>query len=215
MTDAANSAEQRPTSPARFVLVSTSLSLCDLDEDSRQCPICLEPYIEPQNTSPDGEHGQHGQEWAMRVEKSATGHGVITCCRHVFGSRCLDEHINSSEAWSNKCPLCRQVWGPPHELAPHRPPPPPPPREDIRRDHTDSVTQRSEGSSAGQNNPSRDRLPSQFRDTFAPQEGGEHVELIDVTISEIEAALSRIYQGRQQQQGGSDPASNGEASSDA
>ncbi|KAF2658547.1 hypothetical protein K491DRAFT_756050 [Lophiostoma macrostomum CBS 122681] len=31
-------------------------------------------------------------------------------CRHVYGHRCLAEHLYSDTAWSNTCPICREVW---------------------------------------------------------------------------------------------------------
>jgi hypothetical protein len=103
-----------------FILFTTPVYLNSIPLECRTCPICAEPYIEPSKSRPNLEDTD---EWAMRVDMSATDAGSRKCCGHIFGRRCLEKHINSHGAWHNKCPLCRQEWWTtnPKELPQHRP----------------------------------------------------------------------------------------------
>ncbi|KAK3217467.1 hypothetical protein GRF29_1g3167710 [Pseudopithomyces chartarum] len=177
-----------------FVLFTTPIQLCCLEPDSRHCPICSEPYIEPQNTRPTGEDGK---EWAMRVDMSATEDASTKCCRHVFGRRCLEKHINSKGPWHNKCPLCRQKWwindAPLHHSSIN---------EALgRRTRSGSFWRRSERGSGRQSESAREGFIGQILDTFAVAEGSER---IDATVQEVEETLERLYQSRGQRSRGSD-----------
>ena len=79
-------ASQRLSAKAKAFLTSLpTLSLKDLQEDDRDCPICMETY------SPR-------REYPVRLP-----------CDHVMGKKCLFKWLNSSivNANRNTCPTCR------------------------------------------------------------------------------------------------------------
>lgn len=75
------------------------------DDRTTECSICHMPYADPPQNYvhpdlPDGE-----QEYAVQVQDRGE-------CKHVFGRRCLEQHIRSGNPWSHTCPLCRTEWFP-------------------------------------------------------------------------------------------------------
>lgn len=170
-----------------FILFTTPIYLNNIPPDSRTCPICSEPYIEPLKARPRPEDTD---EWAMRVDMSATDEGSTKCCGHIFGRRCLEKHINSQGAWHNKCPLCRQAWWiTPVETLQHAS------RGTAsgQRVHDGGIERRR--SSRRQDRPSRSSLVREVLDTFAVQGMSEQ---IDATLEEVEQKLALIYRGRGQ-----------------
>ncbi|KAF1973104.1 hypothetical protein BU23DRAFT_554636 [Bimuria novae-zelandiae CBS 107.79] len=191
MTGHVADAQQTAAPIPAFVLFTTPIHLECLAPDSRTCPICSEPYIEPQNTRPSPEDNE---EWAMRVDMSATNQGSMKCCRHIFGRRCLEKHIKSCGPWHNKCPLCRQKWWISED----------PPRHSsltqaiTQRIRTGRVGRRAGGSTRGQNQSQRSTFIGQVLETFAVDEGNER---INATVHEVEETLDLLYQSQAQRQG--------------
>lgn len=75
------------------------------DCSDKECPICLAPYASPPPTSvhpalPSGE-----EEYPVQIQDKAE-------CTHVFGRRCLEDHLRGGNPWSRTCPFCRTVWMP-------------------------------------------------------------------------------------------------------
>ena len=81
--------EASPTRAETFLQSLPPLSLTDLPHDTKDCPICMEPYLAAQhNESP-----------------------VRLPCTHVMGKDCLQSWLNSStlNRNNNTCPMCRAV----------------------------------------------------------------------------------------------------------
>jgi len=121
----------------------------------------------------------------MRVDMSATDSGSTKCCRHIFGRRCLEKHVNSRGAWHNKCPLCRQMWWGAAYEAPHHSSRE---RAGTRRIRDGRVRRRGD---RRQDGPSRFGFVRQVLDTFAVEEGSEQIK---ATVQEVEERLARMYQ---------------------
>lgn len=178
------SVPKRPT--PGFVLFTTPIRLECLEPDSRTCPICSEPFIEPQNKRPDPEDTE---EWAMRVDMSATDYKSTKCCRHIFGRRCLEKHINSKGAWHNKCPLCRQIWwvseSPLHNSSPAQ--------TSSQRRNPGGIRRRNDSNTRRQQRSTRSEFIAEVLNIFAAADGNDR---IDATVNEVEQTLARLYQSR-------------------
>lgn len=92
---------------ANFLTTNTRpLSLSDpslKDNTDTDCSICHIAYANPPQNYvhpdlPDGE-----KEYAVEIQNRGT-------CKHIFGRRCLEQHIRSGNPWSHTCPLCRTEW---------------------------------------------------------------------------------------------------------
>jgi hypothetical protein len=92
-------------------LLITPISLHKLEEPN--CPICREPYCE---VPTGGRTPVANQEWAVSVDMVAEWFGPKRCCGHIMGRKCLEQHLQATGPWRNKCPLCRDIWF--HEYAP-------------------------------------------------------------------------------------------------
>ncbi|KAJ4984821.1 SET domain-containing protein [Stagonosporopsis vannaccii] len=70
-----------------------------------ECFICHTPYADPpQNyVHPDLPDGD--EEYAVQIQNRSE-------CKHIFGRRCLEQHIRGGNPWSHTCPLCRTEWFP-------------------------------------------------------------------------------------------------------
>ena len=90
---------------AKGALLITPVALSTLED--RACPICHEPYIE---ASAKQETQDTTQEWPVSVDLVAEWFGHKKCCGHVMGRRCLETHLTTPGEWSNKCPICRDIW---------------------------------------------------------------------------------------------------------
>ena len=88
-------------------MFTTPLSLATLHEHNRECPICLELYVEP---PPAGHTHSIDQEWPVRVDMIAERSGFRRLCGHIFGRACLEKWFRTSGLWRNSCPLCRDTW---------------------------------------------------------------------------------------------------------
>lgn len=89
-----SSATSNMPEPAEFFLTTRvePVALASLTDDERECTICYLEY-----GVVDVEGGDSEQPIRMRS------------CGHVFGERCLGEHIRGSHVESNKCPECRTL----------------------------------------------------------------------------------------------------------
>jgi hypothetical protein len=96
----------------RGALIITPIGRSSLEDTT--CPICQEHYSDPPsiglNLEPELE-----QEWAVSVDHVAEWFGLKRCCGHILGRRCLEQHLNTTGTWRNKCPICRDLWF--HEAA--------------------------------------------------------------------------------------------------
>ncbi|KAF2000173.1 hypothetical protein P154DRAFT_576197 [Amniculicola lignicola CBS 123094] len=95
--------------PTNLVLFTTPLTLASLAPDCRTCAICHETFGE-YRPNISFQTQTTIQEWAVRVEITASPDSSLHLCGHVFGKRCLENHLNSRQPWHNKCPMCRMVW---------------------------------------------------------------------------------------------------------
>lgn len=93
---------------AQGALFTTPVPVSQLKSDNRTCPICYEQYINPSETGYDQQPSE--QEWAVSVDMTAEWFGLKRCCGHTIGKKCLAKHLHAPGPWSNKCPICRDVW---------------------------------------------------------------------------------------------------------
>jgi hypothetical protein len=68
----------------------------------QECPICHIIYADPPSSYVHPDFPSAGQEYACEV----------LTCKHIFGRRCLEQHIRGNMPWSHTCPLCRTEWFP-------------------------------------------------------------------------------------------------------
>jgi hypothetical protein len=225
--------------PSRnFILFTTPVPISSLDDDSKLCPICTEPYVEFEPNSytssmmstsgPDTASTEAADsddfipECAVKVHLSASSEGKSKLCGHIFGRHCLEQHLNSEGGFRNRCALCRNVWfettrssfqpaqGSSRSSSQNLPRPRlstllSSSRLRIRnflRGYTFSESPYASGSVNGSERgdsmlSSRSRLQrsagfiQQVLDTF---EIGDASREIDVSVSEVEVALDRLYQ---------------------
>jgi hypothetical protein len=100
-----NMPNEIPDSQIREFLATNTRPVVPTDSADIECPICQIPYASPPQTSvhPDLPSGE--EEYAVQIQNKAE-------CRHIFGRRCLEDHIRSGKPWSHKCPFCRTGWFP-------------------------------------------------------------------------------------------------------
>jgi hypothetical protein len=94
-----------PDSQIRDFLATNTKPVVPTDSADIECPICQIPYASPPQIAvhPDLPSGE--EEYAVKIQNKAE-------CRHIFGRRCLEDHIRSGKPWSHKCPFCRTGWFP-------------------------------------------------------------------------------------------------------
>jgi hypothetical protein len=220
--------------PSRnFILFTTPVPISSLDDDSKLCPICTEPYVEFEPNSytssmvstsrPDtADSNDFIPECAVKVHLSASSEGKSKLCGHIFGRHCLEQHLNSKGDFRNRCPLCRNVWfettrnsfQAARDSSPSSSQNLPRPRlstllsssrlriRNFLRGYTFSESSYASGSVSGSERgdsmlSSRSRLQrsagfvQQVLNTFEIRDAGRE---IDVSVSEVEGALDRLYQ---------------------
>ncbi|KAF2110519.1 hypothetical protein BDV96DRAFT_202838 [Lophiotrema nucula] len=81
------------------------VALSKLPHDVRSCPICKASYVD---RDPKYNHPlllNDTEEYPVRICNCGE-------CKHVFGRRCLEQHIRAQQPWSHRCPLCRAEFFP-------------------------------------------------------------------------------------------------------
>lgn len=94
-----------PDSQIRDFLATNIKPVIPTGSADMECPICQVPYAStpPTSVHPDLPSGE--EEYAVQVQNKAE-------CEHIFGRRCLEDHLRSGNPWSHKCPSCRTEWLP-------------------------------------------------------------------------------------------------------
>jgi hypothetical protein len=85
-----------PLTPDQFIATQTrQANLAELPTDEQSCPIC---------------HIKYGEAEGRTLPEAAVR---IAGCNHVFGRRCLQQHVHGGFAYSKTCPQCRaKLFGP-------------------------------------------------------------------------------------------------------
>lgn len=176
----------------------------------KTCPICKEEYAHPLDAVRKSEHGH---ECPVSVDLVAEWWGHRKCCGHIFGRKCLVKHLASGAQWSNKCPMCRDIWlhrYPPEEVEEslqQRVQPEPAPAPAVRR------SRRIAARAAVQPYPSSRRLSNRAGITHASQPRrplpppayfeqrllaalrvAEGSREINGTMADVEERLSTLYE---------------------
>lgn len=84
-------------------------SLPNESPHDQQCPICHTFYTDPPSSHyvhPDFPLSAHIREYAVQIKN-------VDGCKHIFGRRCLEKHLNAGLPWSHACPVCIREWLPP------------------------------------------------------------------------------------------------------
>lgn len=100
-----NMPDEIPESQIREFLVTNIQTVIPTDSADLECPICQIPYATSPQTSVHTDLPSGREEYAVQIQNKAG-------CKHIFGRRCLEDHIRGGNPWSRKCPICRTEWLP-------------------------------------------------------------------------------------------------------
>jgi hypothetical protein len=90
------------------LLRPVSMHLLNDNGVDRTCPLCLEPYVDLSD--------DRVTDYPVRPGIQRSGFQ----CDHVFGRLCIEQHIQSGEEYSTRCPICicREEWFNPRNCSP-------------------------------------------------------------------------------------------------
>jgi hypothetical protein len=77
----------------------TSVDMSTLPEGDNECTICCDHFA-----SSTDSHVVLNSDQGSQAELP----GWIIACNHMFGERCLRDHVNSGLSYSSNCPMCRR-----------------------------------------------------------------------------------------------------------
>lgn len=77
----------------------TSVDITTLPECDRECTICYDRFaLSTEDVLAPASFSDLRPEPPIR----------ITACNHIFGERCLRDHVNGGFSYSSACPMCRR-----------------------------------------------------------------------------------------------------------
>lgn len=97
------------------------VSISDLDKDEQECTICYVRYGQVEVEDDPGSPSEDTcEETRSQISDAINEHNNdeeglqmtegpvrIQPCNHVFGSRCLEKHVQGLHDYSRRCPKCR------------------------------------------------------------------------------------------------------------
>ncbi|KAF2658544.1 hypothetical protein K491DRAFT_676360 [Lophiostoma macrostomum CBS 122681] len=180
--------------PSPFLVFTTPVQLSTIP-DSPDCAICKEPLsaFDPAVRSQE-------QEYPVRVDIAATPTGSVRLCGHIFGRKCLEQHLRTKGPWSKNCPLCRRVWFKNEEKETENTHSAlsstlrlswfPRPERQRHREHMASAGQ-SEAGAQPDEETFRQSFMQQVLDALEAEKGSREVR---GSVEDVERALQKLYQ---------------------